>query len=103
MTHMKDRGMAGAPGEVVNLPLPGMYPVLTAQINITCHPKTGLSKWVCILREPMDQLEIVRVHQDLDDWHATRSGLVRHLADLIASLEYLSGFGPGLSSSQNPM
>jgi hypothetical protein len=56
---------AGSVWREDRLPLPGLYPVLTLQANVTVHRATGLSKFVVIVREPNDHQEISRRFSDL--------------------------------------
>ena len=50
------------------IPLPGLYPVLTWQLNLTVHKATGLAKFVSVIREPNDRVELSRSFAELDEW-----------------------------------
>lgn len=43
-----------------DLPLPGHYPCLTAQLNLTRYTATGLCRMILSIREPNDHLEVYR-------------------------------------------
>lgn len=78
-----------------DLPFPGNYPCLTLQINVTYHPGQGNGKWVAVLREPNDHLELARVFGDVDEWGRTRLDATAAAAMLMAQMDYLGG-GRGL-------
>lgn len=66
----------------MRLPLIGLYPVVTWQLNLTLHQATGLSKFVSIVREPSDHVEIRRDFSELEQWAITRPRLT-HLIGLM--------------------
>lgn len=51
--------------DLVDVPLPGFYPCLTWQMNVTWHQSQGLVKHVSVIREPNDHLEVRRAFSDL--------------------------------------
>jgi hypothetical protein len=73
MTHTPPRRLVGA---VADIPLPGSFDVLTMQLNATLYPRAQTGKYVVILRDPVEQLEIAR----------TGSPEVR-IPDLLGSLD----------------
>lgn len=78
-------------GNWPNLPLPGFYPVLTWQMNATITQKTGMGKFVSIIREPLDQVEVYRYHEGLRHYGEFVRELDAHLSDLPRVLGYLMG------------
>lgn len=46
-----------------DMPLPGHYPVLTMQLNLTRYHPANTIRWTLIVREPSEQLEVTRVVQ----------------------------------------
>lgn len=67
MTNATTRRLAGSH---VEIPLPGSFEVLTLQLNATVYPRARTGKFVVILRDPIEQLEIVRLgvpEQRLED------------------------------------
>lgn len=55
---------AQRPGQhpaVKDTPLPGNYPCLTLQLNITRYQSTGAYRLVLVTREPNDHVEVERV------------------------------------------
>lgn len=78
-----------------DVPLPGNYPCLTLQINVTYHPKLGTGKWVAVLREPNDHLELARAFGEIDEWGKTRLDAATAMSLLMAQMDYLGG-GRGL-------
>lgn len=79
-------------GTYPNLPMPGFYPVLTLQANLTVNRKSELGKFVVIVREPMDQLEVYRTHRGLERWETLRDGFDQTMADATKILDYLMGW-----------
>lgn len=54
--------------DLVDIPLPGFYPCLTWQMNVTWHQSQGLVKYVSVIREPNDHIEVRRAFSDLVDY-----------------------------------
>lgn len=47
-----------------DVPLPGLHNCLTWQFNLTTHPMLGTVKYVSILRDPDDKVELARAGSD---------------------------------------
>ena len=75
----------------MRLPLPGLYPVVTWQMNLTLHKATGLAKFTSILREPSDHAELRRKFRELDDWSAVHLAAQSECLDAIGDIGYLLG------------
>lgn len=73
----------------MRLPLPGLYPVITWQLNLTLHKSTGLAKFVSVLREPSDKFEIRRKFNELDDWSSVHLNAQSECLDAIGDMGYL--------------
>jgi hypothetical protein len=73
------------------LPLPGLYPVVTWQLNVTMHQASGLSKFVSVIREPSDHYEIRRDFGDLSAWQMTRGHLLLLLGEIPDALAHMVG------------
>jgi hypothetical protein len=52
-------------------PLPGFYPCLTLQLNLTRYQSGRLARMVLVVREPSSSLEVHRAFRDLGEWEAT--------------------------------
>lgn len=83
-------------GEQLALPMPGIYPCLTWQLNVTLHQASGMGKMVSVIREPSDHIEIARASHELAIWHPMVPGLEHHCAEALRSLGYLSGLTKGI-------
>lgn len=81
-------------GREYRLPLPGIYPVLTWQLNATVHQSTGLAKFVSILREPSDHVEILREFRELDGWHDQRALILDHCGTMLTDMNTLLSIRP---------
>lgn len=84
------------PGGAVDLPLPGFYPCLTWQLNFTVHQATGLAKWVGVMREPNDHIEVIRSFEDLGSFSSRADSCRVHTAEVLRALGYLSGLTTGV-------
>lgn len=51
-----------------DMPLPGFYPCLTLQLNLTRYQAAESFRWVAIVREPSEQVECIRRFADTADW-----------------------------------
>lgn len=81
--------------EFSQLPLPGNYPCITMQMNVTYHPGQGLGKFVAVLREPSEQIELARTFHELDGWASIPTVAIAAARKLLAEMDYLGG-GRGL-------
>lgn len=52
---------------VRDAPLPGFYPCLTLQLNVTRYQAAGQVRWVMVVREPSDGIEVDRRFQEAAD------------------------------------
>lgn len=86
----------GSFGEQLSLPLPGIYPCLTWQLNVTVHQATGLGKIVSVIREPSDHVEIARHAVALTEWGLLRPVALDSCAEALRGLDWLSGLGKGV-------
>lgn len=86
-THEADQGRE------YRLPLPGFYPVLTWQLNATVHQATGLAKFVSILREPSDHVEIFRSFGELEPWAVQRPVILDGCMTMLSDINMLLGIG----------
>jgi hypothetical protein len=78
-----------------DLPLPGFYPCLTLQANVTYHQAQGLSKFVMVLREPSDHVNVARSFLELSPWAEARSIAQSRFTLMLADMDYLMG-GKGI-------
>lgn len=83
-------------GEQLALPLPGIYPCLTWQLNVTLHQKQQQAKLVSVIREPSDHVEIARFALELSDWVGVRPLILDGCAEALRGLDYLGGTGRGV-------
>lgn len=79
-----------------NMPLPGHYPVVTLQLNYTRYNATGLSKAICVVREPVEGIELDRWVIDLsEDNEGTDTAVCEGVLEAILKILYLQ---TGISS-----
>lgn len=72
-------------------PLPGLHKCVTWQLNVTFHPPLRSGKWVSILRDPDDQIELSRAGTALESDVATMRSLSEHLETVLSVLKDLAG------------
>lgn len=83
------------------LPLPGIHPIMTMQVNATWHQATRLYKWVITVREPIEGYEILRRHDELRAWPDESNSLLHAVDQTIADVDHLMG-GKGLLGGATP-
>lgn len=77
-------------GITQDMPLPGFYPCLTLQLNVTRYAAGTTVRWVAIVREPNEQVETYRAHQDTTDWGVdTVDGLCNELRQALINMVWL--------------
>lgn len=74
------------------LPLVGLYPCLTWQLNVTLHQSQGTAKFVSVIREPSDHIELRRDHCELNDHQLVLPRLVELNAELPREMRRLMGW-----------
>lgn len=79
-------------GSWPNVPLPGFYPMLTCQVNLTLHQQQKTGKFVVVVREPMDQVEIYRTHEAINAAEITLDRFGIRMGELVPLLQYLMGW-----------
>lgn len=73
-----------------DIPLPGHYGVLTTQLNVTRYHRTNTVRWVLVVREPSEQVEVHRTFGELaDDSQATDRAIVAAVLDAITVMLYM--------------
>jgi len=70
-------------------PLPGHYPILTLQLNITRYQDQGLGKMVLVVREPSSQIECFRSFIELQPWEELDEALDAHVTSAVKRMVYL--------------
>lgn len=73
----------------LDAPLPGFYPCLTMQLNITRYSSGGLGRMVLVVREPSDGIEVHRQFLDTTEWLAVASAAVKALESSLGLVRYL--------------
>lgn len=77
---------------VKDTPLPGNYPCLTLQLNITRYQSTGAYRLVLVTREPSEHVEVERV---ADDGYLTskteRDDVMSIVRSAIGTMIYMQG------------
>lgn len=81
----------------VEVPLPGHYPTLTLQLNVTLYASAAVGRLVGILREPSDGLELRREHANHIPVSELGEAAVAVVAALINDARYLQGNHPAQS------
>jgi len=82
----------------IEIPLPGHYPTLTMQLNVTLYQSAAVGRLVCILREPSDGVEVRREHANHVPLSELEAGVVAVVRTLIADALYLQGHQGGAAS-----
>lgn len=85
-----------ADGKPLDLPLPGFYPCLTWQLNVTVHQHSGLAKYVSVIREPNDHIEVLRDFHDLAEFGLVAGVVTSHTMECIRAMGYMSGLTKGI-------
>lgn len=73
----------------VDQPLPGFYPCLTLQLNVTRYASGRLGRFVLVVREPSAGLEIRRAFSDSDTWQVVADKAMGELVSALKGLVYL--------------
>jgi hypothetical protein len=92
MTTDHIRTVGAIEGEM-RLPLPGLYPCLTWQLNVTLHKQQQAAKFVSVIREPSDKVEIHRAFSDLTDWPTVARMVYGHAEQCLDDMSYLQCLG----------
>lgn len=85
-----------SPRGLVDIPLPGHFPCLTWQLNVTLHPSSRLIKFVSVVREPIAQIEVARGIMDPVEWELGRVQTLAQAEESMRTLGYLSGLSKGI-------
>ncbi len=73
-----------------DIPLPGFYPCLTLQLNVTTYAAISDGKWVLTVRDPMGQIEVMRGHHEAHDDHAfDHDKLLEAIDQALKSMHYM--------------
>lgn len=80
-----------SPRLIEDIPLPGHYECITAQLNLTLQVRSGLAKWVLATRDPSPgrQIELSRQGGQIP-WDRLPAALEAALGAAISSIEYLA-------------
>lgn len=70
-------------------PLPGFYPCLTLQLNVTRYASEKVARMVLVVREPSDNVECFRTFIDTAPATSVLAETVQRLADGLRRMEYL--------------
>lgn len=70
-------------------PLPGHYPTLTLQLNVTRYQSASVGRMVLVVREPSDHVEVVRSIEDTQDWEEIWPKILAHVASALERTRYL--------------
>jgi hypothetical protein len=73
-----------------DIPLPGNYPCLTLQLNLTRYAAAKSVRWILTVREPQEGIEVVRKHVGTcTDTAAVASSLMDTIVQAICDMRYL--------------
>lgn len=75
-----------------DVPLPGLIPCLTLQLNVTAHQQQGTMKAVGVLRDPNTGFEVSRRMVPLDSHGTTRANIKALSEIMVNDLIYLMGW-----------
>nr|CRY96640.1 hypothetical protein [uncultured prokaryote] len=73
----------------IDQPLPGFYPCLTLQLNVTRYASGSVGRFVLVVREPSAGIEIRREFCDSQAWSEVVQSASRALTLALGTLEYL--------------
>lgn len=65
---MKERPTTVQHGVTQDMPLPGFYPCITTQLNITRYASGQIGRFVIVTREPSAGIELHRDFMESGDW-----------------------------------
>jgi hypothetical protein len=72
-----------------DVPLPGFYPCLTLQLNVTRYASGRLGRFVLVLREPSDGVEISRTFIDSSAWQDVANAVPVAMGQALVNMAYL--------------
>lgn len=75
--------------KVTDLPLPGNYPCLTLQLNVTRYASQQLGRYVIVVRDPNSDIEVAREIGRQDGWVPTISNACADFIRLLGLMRYL--------------
>lgn len=77
-----------------DIPLPGHYRVLTAQLNVTRYQSEKVGRWVLVVREPQEQIELYRGFVDASEWTEAVRELGPAITEALETMTFLQdGYG----------
>lgn len=86
----RDNIIPGQHPIVQDMALPGFYPCLTLQLNLTTYACSTAGKWVLTVRDPNGQFEVMRAHRNPEDSiELDYKDLLDTLQQALASMIYL--------------
>lgn len=86
----KDRDQrAGQHPITYDIPLPGNYPCITLQCNVTRYASGEVGRMVLVVREPSEGIELHRAFVERGPWLAVVDALARDITDALRMMEYL--------------
>lgn len=74
-----------------DIPLPGLIDVITVQCNITLHRQPAFLKWVAIVRDPVGQTELQRLHGASYDPSAAYTTALADVTKALGQAYYMGG------------
>ena len=72
-----------------DIPMPGHYPCLTLQLNVTRYAADRVGKLVLVVREPSAGVEVHRVSLDVCSWAETEAAVESAVRDALGVLSYM--------------
>lgn len=79
----------GAHPAIYDQRLPGHYPCLTMQLNLTVYQASEVARMVLVVREPSDQVECFREHFNQMPMGQARELVLEHVASAMNRMQYL--------------
>lgn len=75
------------------LPFERRYQVLTWQLNVSFYPPAKHVRYVSILRDPIEQVEVLRRGAAPADWPDHLEVIQTHFNNVYSLVEHLTGIG----------
>lgn len=76
-------------GVTQDIPLPGFYPCLTLQLNVTRYQSEKAGRFVLVLREPSTHIEVQRSHMDVGTWPDIAAEVTKTLLQALVNMQWL--------------
>lgn len=80
----------------LKLPLPGLYPIITWQLNVTAYTSGQMLRVASAIREPSTKDPIAATKFELEVGPHSLGTISAHCQESLRGVGYLSGFSKGI-------